>query len=109
MGVAHRSSSVGRAAVAALLALAPMPAPAKTPRLAHPLAAPDVDRFIVRRDQCDHFRGEEPYDKARGAFLSRKMAQTCSRTDAELAALRRKYRDDPATLTRLAGYEDTIE
>lgn len=86
-----------------------MPCSAKTPRPGHALAAPDIDRFIARRDQCDHFRGEEPFDEARRAFLNRKMAQSCSRTDTELAALRRKYRNDPARLTRLAGYEDTIE
>ena len=86
-----------------------MPSPAKAPLSGHALAAEDIDRFIARRDQCDHFRGEEPYDKARGAFLNRKMAETCSRSDAELAALRRKYQNEPAKLRRLADYEDTIE
>ena len=26
----------------------------------------DVATFVERRDTCDHFRGEEPYDEGRG-------------------------------------------
>jgi hypothetical protein len=66
----------------------------------------DVDRFIVRRDACEHFSGEDPYDGRRAAFLARKIRETCTGLDAQGTALRRKYRGDPSVLTRLSSPED---
>ncbi|WOE75154.1 hypothetical protein [Alterisphingorhabdus coralli] len=69
----------------------------------------DVRRFIVRRQGCDHFRGEPPYDEQRAEFLAARIEETCTGTDAELAGLRRKYRDDGAIITALSDFEDSIE
>jgi hypothetical protein len=69
----------------------------------------DIDHFIERREACDHFRGEDPYDGARRAFLKRKMSKTCNGTDAELHQLRWKYRDKPDVVQRLFVFDDQIE
>lgn len=65
--------------------------------------------YIIRRQACDHFRGEPPYSPERQTFLNDKMRETCTGTDAELQRLRAKYRDDPATVKALADFEDCIE
>lgn len=70
---------------------------------------PDVARFIERRDLCDHFRGEEPYDAERREFLEKRMRQYCTGTDAQLAALKKKYKNRSRVGTKLNGYEETIE
>lgn len=69
----------------------------------------DVSRFIQRRDACDHFRGEEPYDAERRSFLERKMRELCAGTDAELRRLKARYRTDPAVMRKLDEYEPEIE
>lgn len=69
----------------------------------------DVALFRERRDLCDHFRGEEPYDEERRAFLEANLARYCTGTDAELAALKSRYRDDEAVMELLSGYEENIE
>lgn len=79
-------------------------------------AAPDdppfpdeVTAFMVRRDGCDHFRGEAPYDAERRAYLENNIAALCTGTDAKLAALRHRYSGNPAVIAALSGYEDRIE
>ena len=57
-----------------------------------PLPA-EVIAFRDRRDACDHFRGEDPYDAKRGAFLAAEMARTCTGTDRESPL----SRDGPAS------------
>ena len=75
-----------------------------------PAALPtDVAVFVDRRDGCDHFRGEEPYDAERGAFLAERMKRLCSGSDAALARLRRIHADDKAAIAALARFEDRIE
>ncbi|MEM1132249.1 MAG: hypothetical protein AAGH53_04875 [Pseudomonadota bacterium] len=69
----------------------------------------DVRRFIVRRQGCDHFRGEPPYDEQRAEFLAKQIEETCTGTDAELAGLRRKYDDYAAIIAALSDFEDSIE
>lgn len=68
-----------------------------------------VIAFREQRDQCDHFRGEEAADPQRAAFLAAALARTCTGTDAALAGLRQRYRQDPAALAALKDYEDRIE
>jgi len=58
----------------------------------------DVERFIERRDQCDHFRGEEPYDQERCEFLHQRLLEFCVGTDKQLAELKEKYRGNKAVL-----------
>lgn len=69
----------------------------------------EVTSFMVDRDSCDHFRGEEPYDAERRVFLMESIAELCTGTDAKLAMLRRRYAGDPAVIAALHGYDDHIE
>lgn len=81
-----------------------------SPDAAQLTAFPDeVTSFMVVRDSCDHFRGEEPYDGERRVFLTESVARLCTGTDARLATLRRRYADDPSVVSALRGYEDRIE
>ncbi|MBB5711700.1 hypothetical protein [Sphingomonas xinjiangensis] len=73
-------------------------------RLVRPLPR-QVQRFITRRNGCDHFRGEEPYDADRNAEISRQLTRLCTGTDAELARLKRRHAHNPAVQRALAGYE----
>ncbi|WP_440979355.1 hypothetical protein ACQHGV_02860 [Sphingomonas pseudosanguinis] len=54
-------------------------------------------------------RGEEAADEARAAFLEKRLARTCTGTDAALASLKRRYADRPAVMTVLSRYEERIE
>ncbi|NWK94122.1 hypothetical protein DM806_00110 [Sphingobium lactosutens] len=69
----------------------------------------EVTEFMVARDGCDHFRGEEPYDAERRAYIEESIAELCQGTDAKLAMLRRRYAGDPSVISALKGYEDRIE
>ncbi len=69
----------------------------------------DVAKFKERRDLCDHFRGEEPYDAERRKFLEENLNKYCIGTDRELVSLRTKYSGNEAILRVLAGYEEKIE
>ncbi|MGE5305257.1 MAG: hypothetical protein ACM3TN_18255 [Alphaproteobacteria bacterium] len=44
----------------------------------------DVLKFKERRDLCDHFRGEDPYDKERRKFLEENLKKYCAGTDRDL-------------------------
>lgn len=88
-------------------------APASRPPA--PTYPAEVRAFIDERDGCDHFRGEpvpEPQDDPQGVRRTQiedALSRLCTGTDARLAALRTKYRNDAAVLAALSGYEDTIE
>jgi hypothetical protein len=69
----------------------------------------DVLRFVERRDLCDHFRGEDPYDAARRKFLEASMRRFCTGTDDQLKALKSKYKTKPEVLLQLNEYESRIE
>ncbi|RJG56754.1 hypothetical protein D0Z70_05300 [Sphingobium terrigena] len=69
----------------------------------------EVTQFMVARDSCDHFRGEEPYDAERRAYIEENVAELCHGSDATLAMLRRRYATDPAVTAALHSYEDRIE
>ena len=84
----------------------PIDAAASKPGTALP---PAVVAFQKQRDACDHFRGEEPYDKQRAAFLKAQLAKACKGSDKALAALRKRFAHDPETISALKGYEDRIE
>ena len=77
---------------------------------ADPTPFPDeVTRYMVDRDSCDHFRGEEAYDTERLAYLQDNIAALCTGTDARLAILRHRYAHDPAVMSALSGYDERIE
>ena len=69
----------------------------------------DLAQFIERRNGCDHFRGEEPYDKERREFLNQKMTELCAGTDKALANLKDKYRRNKKIMAVLNEYEPQIE
>ena len=70
---------------------------------------PDVAAFIERRDRCDHFRGEDPFDEERRRFLQQQTLQLCVGTDQQLAALKKQYQDNAAIMGKLNQYEVSIE
>ncbi len=69
----------------------------------------DVAAFVDRRDGCDHFRGEYPYDEDRRLFLLKSMKDLCTGTDGQLAEFRKKYGDQSRIMETLSGYEAQIE
>lgn len=69
----------------------------------------DVARYTERRDLCDHFRGEDPYDVERRRFLQARMREFCTGSDLKLKALKEKYKTDPQVRSRLDRYEAQIE
>jgi hypothetical protein len=70
---------------------------------------PDVAAFVSSRNQCDHFRGEEPYDVKRNAELAIRLKQYCTGTDATLRKLRIKYSNSKRILRLLSSYEEIVE
>lgn len=74
-----------------------------------PLVAEEVRPFIIKRQGCDHFRGEPPYDAERQKFLTEQIQSLCTGTDAELKRLRVKYANHPETIAALSEFEDCIE
>jgi len=94
-----------RAPVAALALASLLAACAASP------STPDLAAFLERRATCDHFRGEvpDPPDPERMREVEKGIAESCTGTDAQLAALKRRYRDDPVVSKRLAEFEDRIE
>jgi hypothetical protein len=69
----------------------------------------DVARFVERRDECDHFRGEAAYDSKRREFLEQQTLELCAGSDKQLAELKKKYARDQTVMTRLDEYEAEIE
>jgi hypothetical protein len=72
---------------------------------------PDLATFLERRATCDHLRGEfpDPPDPVRVREIEQLQAQYCTGTDAQLAALKTRYRDDPVVSKQLAAFEPRIE
>jgi hypothetical protein len=71
----------------------------------------DVEKFIVKRESCDHFRGEvsSPGDKQRVRQLQLAVQKWCTGTDRYLAQLKKKYANDESITHRLAEFEANIE
>jgi hypothetical protein len=86
----------------------PVAAPAKVEAIAPTLPA-DVTQFIATRTDCDHFRGEEAYDEARGKFLAEQLEKTCKGSDKALKDLRTRYDKRADVTAALAGFEAQIE
>lgn len=70
-----------------------------------PVAARD---YIVRRNTCEHFRGEEPYDEARRREIDAAVETYCRGLDAQAARLRHRHRDRPAILRMLDAYGEDV-
>lgn len=76
---------------------------------AAPSLPPDVAEFVERRDLCDHFRGEEPYDAERKAFLEKTIVELCTGTDQQLASLKLEHSSNSVAMAKLSQYETDIE
>ncbi|MGE7367796.1 hypothetical protein ACQKKX_01840 [Neorhizobium sp. NPDC001467] len=97
---------VAGAASAASQTAAPVPADA-LPADALPA---DVRHYIAERENCDHFRGEDPYDADRRREIDAALDRYCKGTDARLDSLRKKYRKGSAAIRDvLNGFEYPIE
>jgi hypothetical protein len=82
---------------------------AQTMPAAAPVLPKDVSAFMARRDLCDHFRGEEPYDAARAAEIARQALVHCAGTDAELDWLKKVHAGNAEVQEALSRYEYPIE
>jgi len=82
-----------------------------SPVLAEALVPPDVQKFVDRREGCDHMRGEipDPGEKRRMKEVNREIAKLCKGTDKQLAQLKKKYASNAAVMQRLNEFEDGIE
>lgn len=74
----------------------------------------DVDAFVMERDVCDHFLGEpvegsSPDQVERRAFVQDSIDIYCAGTDRRLAALRHRFKDNPMVMSRLSGYDASVE
>jgi len=72
----------------------------------------DVDNFVIRRELCDHLRGELPDpggDPARTNKVLAGLKENCTGTDAELKALKMRYASNPSVMKILNAFEERIE
>jgi hypothetical protein len=69
----------------------------------------EVTSFLEERESCDHWRGEEGYDKERRAEIDWSICQSCPGTDSKLALLKKKYRTDKASMSKLSELDSEIE
>jgi hypothetical protein len=87
--------------MALFLLLAPAAMAAWTP--------PDIAAYVQRRTACNHWGGEEPYDKARAAEITKAMAKlNCATIEADEKTLRRRYRHAPAQLEQIRAARDAL-
>lgn len=72
---------------------------------------PDLDTFLQRRAICDHLRGEfpDPPDPDRVREIEQQLDAYCTGTDAQLAALKIRYRDDAAVSKTLSALDPILE
>jgi len=68
----------------------------------------DVRRFTEKREMCEYYMAEEPYEFSRREFLRAQLLDTCIGTDQQLAGLRAKYADDADVLRELSVYRDRL-
>jgi len=72
-------------------------------------APKQVVAFIERRADCNHFLGEEPYDKEREAELNRTIRELrCDRIDRDEQTLRRAYAKNRVILSLLDETADML-
>ncbi len=71
----------------------------------------DVEKFIAKREGCDHMRGEipEPAQEQRMKEVNREIQRLCKGTDQRLAQLKKKYASHQAVMSRLDEFEPVIE
>jgi hypothetical protein len=56
---------------------------------------------------CNHWTGEEPYDKARAREIARAVKQNkCDSLEGDEAAVRKRYPKDPKVIKALNDAQD---
>jgi len=69
----------------------------------------DIAAYVDRRKQCNHWGGEDGYDKARAAQINRAVAKlNCTTLDGDEKTLLRRYRSSPALLKQLRAAKDAL-
>lgn len=75
----------------------------------------DVQKFIEKRELCDHFRGEYPEPEGWGSSyqtrldeVNKAIKETCQGTDQALVKLKQQYKDDTAIMNQLNEFEENI-
>jgi hypothetical protein len=80
---------------------------------AHGALPSDVKNFTERRSNCEHFAGEvsgEPnQNPERDKEVKDAVEKYCSGTDAQLLALKERYKYNASVLKKLNEYETNIE
>lgn len=81
------------------------------PALADNALPRDVQKFVDRREGCDHMRGEipDPGEKQRMKEVTREIEKLCKGTDKQLAQLKKKYASNRPVMQRLNEFEQGIE
>lgn len=81
------------------------------PVLAQGYLARDVQRFVDRRQGCDHMRSEihDPDGKLRMNDVTRELRKLCGGIDKELVELKRKYSSNSTIMQILTQFETGIE
>lgn len=71
----------------------------------------DVQKFIDRREGCDHMRGElpDPNQKQSMKEVNREIEKLCKGTDRQLVQLKKKYVSNASVIQRLNEFEEGIE
>ncbi len=69
----------------------------------------DIAAYSDRRKQCNHWGGEEGYDKARAAKINRAVVKlNCAALDVDEKLLLRRYRSSPALLQTIRAATDAL-
>ena len=68
-----------------------------------------VQDYFARRAMCNHWGGEEPYDRARRAEIASALRELgCATIDGEEVFLRRYFANRPDTLAVIAEARETL-
>lgn len=81
------------------------------PALAEAALPREVQRFVDRREGCDHLRSElrDPNERQRMTEVTREITRLCAGTDKELAQLKRKYAANSTIMQILNQLETGLE
>lgn len=64
----------------------------------------EVLTFIERKNNCNYFMNEPPYDNERNKFLRENIMKFCPGTDRDLATLKSKYSSDKLVMEKLSTF-----
>lgn len=65
----------------------------------------DVGALLQRTDECNHWSGEEPYDKERAKEIAAAMKKiNCASIDADTKKIIEKYKADPKIVEKIKNF-----